>query len=209
MAGDVYGRLMVLLAEAQKIGLVGPGPVRTHVEHALGFASVLGRCPEGPLLDLGSGAGLPGLVLASEWPDSRWVLLDSRARSTKFLTGAVERLGMQHRVTIVAARAEVVAHDPTYRGAMRVVTARSVAPPAVVAECAAGFLVEGGTLAVSEPPDPGLPRWDTSGLARLGMGPARLVSASQELHFSVVDQRSPCPERYPRPTGVPARRPLF
>ncbi|MEN3314437.1 MAG: rRNA (guanine527-N7)-methyltransferase [Acidimicrobiaceae bacterium] len=200
---------MAVLAEAQDIGLIGPGAVRVHLEHALGFAAVLGGCPEGTMLDLGSGAGLPGLVLAAEWPDSRWVLLDSRARSTEFLTGAVERLGMQHRVTVVAARAEVVAHDPAYRGAMRVVTARSVAPPAVVAECAAGFLVEGGTLVVSEPPEPGLPRWDTFGLARLGMGPARLVSASEQVHFSLVDQQSPCPERYPRRTGVPARRPLF
>jgi 16S rRNA (guanine527-N7)-methyltransferase len=200
---------MAVLAEAQDIGLIGPGAVRVHLEHALGFAAVLGGYPEGTMLDLGSGAGLPGLVLAAEWPDSRWVLLDSRARSTEFLTGAVERLGMQHRVTVVAARAEVVAHDPAYRGAMRVVTARSVAPPAVVAECAAGFLVEGGTLVVSEPPEPGLPRWDTFGLARLGMGPARLVSASEQVHFSLVDQQSPCPERYPRRTGVPARRPLF
>lgn len=207
--GDGDGGLIGLLVEAQEIGLVGPGPVRTHLEHALGFASVLGGYPGGALLDLGSGAGLPGLVLAAEWPDSRWVLLDSRARSTEFLTRAVERLGMRHRVTVVAARAEVVAHDPTYRGAMRVVTARSVAQPAVVAECAAGFLVEGGTLVVSEPPYPGLPRWDTSGLARLGMGPARLVSASEQFHFSVVDQRFLCPERYPRRTGVPARRPLF
>jgi len=207
--GDGDGGVIDLLVEAQEIGLVGPGPVRAHLEHALGFASVLGDCPEGTLLDLGSGAGLPGLVLAAVWPDSRWVLLDSRARSTEFLTRAVERLGMHDRVTVVGARAEVVAHDPTYRATMRVVTARSVAPPAVVAECAAGFLVEGGTLVVSEPPEPGPSRWDTAGLGRLGMGPVRLMSAREQVHFSLVEQRVPCPARYPRRTGVPARRPLF
>lgn len=200
--------MLDLLREAQEIGLVGPGPVSVHLEHALSFASVLGGRSDGPLLDLGSGAGLPGLVLAAEWLHSRWVLLDSRARSTDFLTSAVERLGLADRVTVVASRAEVVAHDPHYRGKMRVVTARSVAPPAVVAECAAGFLVEGGTLVVSEPPDPTSPRWDTGGLARLGMGPAQLVSATG-VHFSLVEQRSSCPEQYPRRTGVPARRPLF
>jgi len=198
-----------LLVEAQVLGLVGPGPVEAHVDHARGFASALGDCPPGLLVDLGSGAGLPGLVLAVEWPASRWVLVDGRARSADFLRGAVGRLGLDHRVTVVGKRAEIVAHDPAYRAKMQVVVARSVAPPAVVAECAAGFLVAGGTLVVSEPPDAEVTRWDPAGLARLEMGPARLVAPTDRFHFSLVEQRRLCPQLYPRRTGVPTQRPLF
>lgn len=201
--------LEALLRDAQRVGLVGAGPVRAHVDHARAFAELFGDPPEGLLVDLGSGAGLPGLVLAMEWPQSLWVLLDGRVRSAEFLAEAVERLRLADRVTVVGGRAEVIAHDPVYRGAADVVVARSVAPPGAVAECAAGFLVAGGLLAVSEPPDGGVVRWDTAGLAHLGMGPVRSIETSGRLHFSLVRQEAPCPRGYPRRTGVPVRRPLF
>lgn len=201
--------LVALLLEAQGIGLVGPGPVQAHIEHARGFATVLVDRPDGIVLDLGSGAGLPGLVLALEWPESQWIFLDGRARSAEFLVNAVQQLALGHRVTVVAERAEVAAHDPAYRTRLDVVVARSVASPAVVAECAAGFLIEGGSLVVSEPPPSTGTRWDAEGLARLGMGPARIVETMGRFHFSVVQQRLRCPPSYPRRTGVPARRPLF
>jgi len=203
------GDVAALLTEAQSVGLVGPGPVDAHVDHARGFGAALGNRPAGTLVDLGSGAGLPGLVLAVEWPASRWVLVDGRARSAEFLGRAVRRLSLEERVTVIGERAEVVAHDPAYRAKVQVVVARSMAPPAVVAECAAGFLVEGGTLVVSEPPDSEVTRWDVAGLARLGMGPARLVAPSERFHFSLVEQLRPCPASFPRRTGVPAQRPLF
>lgn len=203
------GDVVALLLEAQGLGLVGPGPVDSHIDHARGFAAALGKCPAGTMVDLGSGAGLPGLVLAVDWPTSRWVLVDGRARSAEFLGRAVRRLRLEDRVTVIGGRAEVVAHDPAYRAKVQVVVARSMAPPAVVAECAAGFLVESGTLAVSEPPDSEVGRWDAAGLARLGMGPARLVAPSERFHFSLVEQLRPCPASYPRRTGIPARRPLF
>jgi len=201
-------RLVALLGEAQHVGLVGPGPVSAHLDHARGFASVVQEPQEGLLLDLGSGAGLPGLVLALEWPTSHWVLLDGRARSAEFLSDAVRRLGLEHRVRVVCGRAEVVAHDPLYRATARAVVARSVAIPAAVAEYAAGFLLPGGRLVVSEPPE-SMDRWDAAALSRLGMGSATVVETPQQSHFCVIEQQLPCPAGYPRRTGVPARRPLF
>ena len=201
--------LVPLLEEAQAVGLVGPGPVESHLAHVRGFAEVVGDPGAGILLDLGSGAGLPGLALSLLWPSSRWVLLDGKTRSASFLAEAVRTLDLDPRVTVIEGRAETVAHDPEYRATISIVVARSVAPPAAVAEYAAGFLSPGGTLVVSEPPDdPGV-RWDELGLRELGMGAPTLTQSVDGFHFSVITQRSACPIRYPRRTGVPLRKPLF
>ena len=201
--------LLPLLAEAQTIGLVGPGPVEGHLAHARGFAEVVGDPGSTVLLDLGSGAGVPGLALALLWPSSRWVLLDGKSRSASFLTNAVGTLDLDSRVTVVEGRAEAVAHDPAYRAAMGLVVARSVGPPAVVAECAAGFLAPGGALVVSEPPGGAGTRWSATGLAELGMDGPTITRSIGGFHFSVIEQQTACPTRYPRRTGVPLRKPLF
>jgi len=206
---DIGGQLAAVLLEARGLGLVGPGPVEAHLEHARGFAEALGDRPEGTLVDLGSGAGLPGLALAAAWPESRWLLLDGRTRSVDFLGKAVRQLGWHDRVRVVGGRAEVIAHDPLYRGSVAVVVARSVGLPAAVAECAAGLLFPGGLLVVSEPPEASGIRWNTAGLARLGMGPATIIKVGGGFHFSLVEQQLPCPPAYPRRTGVPTSRPLF
>jgi len=196
------------LVEAQVLGLVGSGPVRRHVTHARGFAEVVGEPSEGRMLDIGSGGGIPGLVLALEWPSSSWVLLDGRARSTEFLVTTVEHLGLGERVSVVEGRAEVVAHDPAHRGAYELVVARGLAGPAVTAECAAGFLHGGGRLVVSEPPGSSGDRWQPSGLAALGMELEQVRSA-REARYAVIRQVTGCADRFPRRTGIPAKRPLF
>lgn len=156
-------------------------------------------------LDLGSGAGVPGLVLAVEWPDSTWVLLDAGERRTTVLQQAVIDLGVGSRVTVICGRAEGLGHDPAHRGTYDLVTSRSFGPPAVTAECGAPFLRVGGVLAVTEPPDE-QPRWPAEGLAELGLVAGHTTEAprTQQLIAS-----APCPDRYPRRIGIPVKRPLF
>lgn len=197
-----------VLAEAQEVGLVGPGPVSRHVDHACGFAAAVGSPPEGVLVDLGSGGGLPGLVLALHWPLSRWALVDGRTRSAEFLGRATRRLGLVGRVSVIEARAEVAAHLPGHRAQHRLVATRGFGPPAVAAECSAGFLAVGGRLVVSEPPGSGSGRWDTSGLAQVGLV-LEAVHEAATGHFAVLRQVAPCPVRFPRRVGIPAKRPLF
>jgi 16S rRNA (guanine527-N7)-methyltransferase len=133
----------------------------------LAFSPLLPE-PPGRALDLGSGGGVPGLVLACELPGWRWALLDVARRRASFLASAVAELGLAGRVVVLRARAEELAHDAAHRGAYDVVTARSFAPPPVTAEIGAAFLRRGGRLLVAEPPeDPG--RWDPSLLVRLGL----------------------------------------
>ena len=199
--------LVEVLRSAQGEGLVGPGPVDAHVTHGLGFAEAVGD-PGRVALDLGSGAGVPGLVLALARPSAEWILLDGRRRSATFLRTAIHRLGLGSRVRVIEARAEVAARTEL-RGAIDVVVARGLGPPAATAECAAGFLAVGGRLVVSEPPGHGGARWDATGLRRLEMGKPAEVSTSQGLHFAIISQEAPCPSRFPRRTGLPAKRPLF
>lgn len=199
--------MLSVLHRAQRIGFLGPGPVEAHLVHAAGFAQVVGTTPQGLALDLGSGAGVPGLALALRWPASQWVLLDSQSRRTGYLTQAVEDLALGDRVRVVNARAEEFAAGGQ-RQAYALVVARSFGSPGVVAECAAPFLTPGGRLVVSEPPDSSGDRWDHRGLALLGMAPGP-VSRASGASFQEIIQDQPCPGCFPRRSGVAARRPLF
>jgi 16S rRNA (guanine527-N7)-methyltransferase len=212
----VAGRLTGVLEQSRSLGFLGPGPISTQVEHAEGFAAGLDRDPAS-VLDLGAGGGVPGLVLASVWPDSRIVLLEAGARRCAYLRDAIEVLAMGDRVRVVEARAEVAARADDLRGRCEVVVARSFGPPPVTAECGSPFLEVRGWLVVSEPPglEPpgedgpheGEPRWPADGLARLGLtvGPAW----SEPFHYQALVQSAPCPEEFPRRVGVPNKRPLF
>lgn len=113
-----------------------------------------------------------------------------------------------------AQRAEEAGRDPELRATFDLVTARGFGPPAVVAECAAPFLRPGGLLVVSEPPAGEAARWPAAGLAPLGLEPVGPpltleVGSGQTGTYQVLHQRIACPERWPRRTGIPAKRPLF
>ena len=144
-----------VLARSRSLGFLGPGSLRVQVEHALGFAAgPVGAAGVAPrrVLDLGSGGGVPGLVLAPAWPDTEVVLMDAVARRAAFLESAVATLGLGVRVRVVRARAEAAGRDAALRGHFDVVVARGFGPPAVTAECAAPFLVLGGEVAGQRPP---------------------------------------------------------
>jgi 16S rRNA (guanine527-N7)-methyltransferase len=207
--------LTELLNEARQLGFLGQGPVREQIARSLAF-SVLAHEPPGLAVDLGSGGGLPGLVLAAVWPTSQFLLVDSNQRRTRWLSAAANRLGVAGRCEIACDRAENVA-----RGARRftadLVTARSFAPPGPTAECAAPLLKPGGNLLVAEPPMAGLPstvpdRWPASGLAVLGLElekTAVIETRGGPVSISCLTAISECPPAYPRRVGVPFKRHLF
>ena len=212
---EVPDQLLEVLEQARTFGFLGPGPVGPHLEHARAFAALLevGEGEGRPIVDLGSGGGVPGLVLATLLPRSRWLLVDSMVRRTGFLEDVVASLGLGGRVQVVTARAEELGRDPAHRSRYRTVVARSFGSPPVLAECAAPLLARGGTVVVSEPPadpdqsGPRPGRWPAAGLARLGLsldvwqpGPPSLVR---------LRQTDRCPRTYPRATGIPSRQPLW
>ena len=166
-----------------------------------------GDPPPGAFLDLGSGGGLPGLVLALR-SASRGTLLDAQERRGAFLTEAVEQLGLATRIEVVAGRAENIARDPQHRGRYGLVVARSFAGPAVTAECATGFLSPGGRLVVSEPPGGDPSRWSSTGLADLGFSEPRFAHA-HGASAALLDHPDPPSDRWPRRPGIPSKRPAW
>lgn len=108
---------------------------------------------------------------------------------------------------MVTARAEESGRDPGMRAGFDVVVARSFGAPAVTAECAAPLLKVGGRLIVAEPPGGAADRWPAQALGELCL--RAVTTVTKPTAFQVLEQMAPCPDRYPRRTGVPAKRPLF
>lgn len=202
--------LLEILRRAQDLGMFGPGAVEGQLAHAEAFVELAladaGELPW-PFLDLGSGGGLPGLVLAQR-PGAHGALLDAQHRRAEFLTEAVADLGLDDTITVAAARAEDAARHPEHRGQYGLVTARSFGAPAVTAECAAGFLRAGGRLAVSEPPGGAPTRWSAPGLETLGLSPPRFAHHGGASAALLDHPGEPTP-RWPRRPGIPAKRPLW
>lgn len=107
-----------------------------HVPEARSFAELL---PAGEVLDVGSGGGLPGLVIAIVRPDLRVTLLESTTKKARFLQETANQLGLDVRV--VNARAE---EADEWRGRFDVVTARAVAPMERLIGLTVPFLAPGG-----------------------------------------------------------------
>ncbi|WP_308165823.1 16S rRNA (guanine(527)-N(7))-methyltransferase RsmG [Actinomadura sp. NEAU-AAG7] len=150
-AREVFGdalpiaeRYAAFLADAGvERGLIGPREVdRLWERHLINCAVVAEAIPDGAqVVDVGSGAGLPGIVLAIVRPDLRVTLLEPLLRRTTFLNECVELLGLPN-VEVRRARAEEVVEEFS----MDVATARAVAPLDRLAKWALPLLRPGGEL---------------------------------------------------------------
>lgn len=161
----------LILREGIQAGQFG-GSIEPHGDHAMGFVafSDAATATAGAVnIDIGTGAGLPGLVLAEALPKTHWLLVDRRSGRIDLIRRAIKRLGLEDRVTAVAVDVADLGRGE-WRGQAGVVTARSFGPPGDTAEAAAPLLRPGGSLIVSEPPgeeDPN--RWPEAGLRRCGL----------------------------------------
>jgi 16S rRNA (guanine527-N7)-methyltransferase len=125
-----------------------------------------------------------------------------------FLEEVLSWDGSPGGATVIIGRVEEIARFPELESSVDLVTARSFGPPAVTAECGVRFLRVGGVMIVSEPPDDSVDdRWDAEGLSRLGLkneGRVRHGAA-----YQVLTKVRETPSDYPRPIGVPRKKPLF
>ena len=185
---SVSGAVLAVLTEAQRIGAIGPGPLDRAVTHALQF---LEGVPTGPirLVDLGSGGGLPALVIADQRPECQITLVDRRQGRVDQLTRAVRRLGWGDRVVVWCADMEDVA--TAHQGEFDVATSRGFGPPSITLRLAAACVRDGGTVVISEPPDDQPERWPDP-------PPPRIASSSRRGGVRVfhvkpcVDDLAPC-----------------
>ena len=185
---------------------------RLHLLDALSALPLIDRLAPARTVDLGSGGGVPGLVLALARPSIDWTLVDSVAKKADALRFFAEALRVSS-VRVLAERAEVLGRDPSHRESFDLVTARACAALPVLAEYALPLLRIGGHLvawkgpiadaelsdgaAVAEMLGGGQPTVHRTGLAPLG--DHRLV---------VIEKRATTPGRFPRRPGQPTKAPL-
>lgn len=204
--------LVDALADAVAAGhLGGTTPVEAHLDHAIALGVVIAASPGERWIDLGTGAGVPGLVLATMYPAARWVLLDRSETRVGFVQRQIIRLGLSN-ATAACADATDLGRRAESRGSFDGVVARSFGRPGVLAECAAPLLRSGGRLVVSEPPDRGAAdasggRWPVAGCALVGLSVTERRSGPPAV--AVLARTGPCPERFPRRWAALARSPLF
>jgi 16S rRNA (guanine527-N7)-methyltransferase len=196
-----------VLETARSQRLLGPGPVAFHVEHARAHLRVAALAAGESWADLGSGAGLPGLVFGTMCEEVELFLVERAAGRCEFLRWAVGELGLGDRVEVVESDAVEAARNVRFRGRMDGVAARAFGAPAVVAECAVGLLKLGGRLVVSEPPEGSAERWPESGLAELGLGPVQLVGSDPS--FARMVQERIVGDAVPRRWARIKREPMF
>lgn len=162
------------------------------------------------MADLGSGAGFPGLPLAIALPGAHVSCVESNGRKCAFITRAAEASGAGNAVA-VHARAEEWADG---LGACDLVTARALAPLAVVAEYAAPLLTVGGTLVAwrgrRDPDDEAV---GARAAVELGLEPGTVIRVEPypgalHRHLHVLRKVAPTPDRFPRRPGMARKRPL-
>ncbi len=162
------------------------------------------------IADLGSGAGIPGLVLAIALPDASVSLVESTHRKAAFIGRTIVAAGIRN-ASPVCARAE---GWPDGIGAHDLVTARALAPLNVVAEYAAPLLRVGGHLvAWSGKRDPVIEADATRAAEILGLSPPRAIrvqpfARAEHRHLHCMTKLDATPSAYPRRAGMARKRPL-
>jgi len=162
------------------------------------------------IADLGAGAGFPGLALAVALPAAQVALVESVARKCDFIRAAAAAAGLTN-VEVVAERAEAWSAG---LGTRDLVTARALAPLAVLAEYAAPLLREGGVLVAwkgrrdAEEERDGAAAAAELGLAVEEIRPVRPYPAAEHRHLHVLRKVAPTPARFPRRPGMARKRPL-
>ena len=207
---EAEAQLLEVLVDAQSQGFLGPGDPKNHLSHTLGFADAVLSCGPPPerFTDLGTGGGVPGLVLAALWPGTTAGLIESSARRCAALRTWIEQLGLEDRVEVLEGRADSWARNPNVRESFDLVTARSFARPGITAEIGSGLVRVGGLLVVSEPPSGSDERWPKDLVGELGFAPAVAVVA-REAHYACLRKTQAAGDKVPRQAARLRKRPLF
>jgi len=163
------------------------------------------------LIDVGSGAGFPGIPLKIARPDLAVTLLEAASRKAAFLELAAAEIGAV--LSVVEARAEQAARDPIWRERFDVAVARAVAPLPALCELVLPFLRRGGKAVLLKGPsvtsevDAG-----ARASAMLGGGHPELIMCQlpggARRVIVTIEKVAATPSDYPRRPGVPAKRPL-
>ncbi len=212
-----YAEILAWNRRANLTRVTGPDEVQTR--HFIDSLSTVAGLPAGSLgartrlIDVGSGAGLPGVPLKIAFPGTAVVLLEANGKKAAFLEELVRTLGL-YDVTVVRSRAEEAGHREDLREAFDVVVSRAVASLDVLAELTLPFCRVGGVAVAQKGADV------SDELARAGSAISLLGGGDSRTHILtppgsdaarslvVTGKVGATPDRFPRRPGIPAKRPL-
>jgi len=199
----VYAALV--LTANRRVNLTGAKDGTAFGAHILDALTLAGDIV-GPLIDVGSGNGVPGIPLGLA-TGARVTLLEPIKKRATFLATALTELGLDGEA--VAIRAEDAGRDPEYRERFLTATARAVASAPTVAELTVPFLALGGRAL--------LQRGSLEAAERNAVTDAALVLGAElreerkvdgERRILILEKRTPTSRRFPRKNGTPGKRPL-
>ena len=165
------------------------------------------------LIDVGSGAGFPGLPLMIASPFIKLVLLEATAKKAAFLYHLIQKLGLDD-VEVVVGRAEEVAHKSQYREQFDMVVSRAVAPLPALIELTLPFCAVGGSVILQKKGDiegevnQATKATETLGGSQPEVKRIELAELADDRYLVIIGKIAPTPAKYPRRPGIPAKRPI-
>jgi len=164
-------------------------------------------------IDVGTGAGFPGVPIKIVWPALRLTLLEATGKKVCFLEHLIAELKLRH-IILIHGRAEELAHQPEHRATYDLALARAVAPLSPLLELTLPFLrLHGWLLAWKGPAAAAEAIASERAMAVLGgrlhcIFPIEVPYLAEDRFIVAVQKVHPTPEQFPRRVGVPVRRPL-
>jgi 16S rRNA (guanine527-N7)-methyltransferase len=169
--------------------------------------------PPASLIDVGTGAGFPGIPLKILYPSLKLTLVESVGKKAKFCEHVVNVLGLEH-VQVIKSRAEDVGQDPSHREKYDVAVARAVANLNVLSEYLLPLVKLGGTM-LAQKGESGPAEAQSAEKAMKLLGgelrewiPVQLPGVLEDRYLVLADKVAATPVHYPRKAGVPAKQPL-
>ena len=169
--------------------------------------------PAARVIDVGAGAGFPGLPIKIAQPDISLTLLEATRKKCEFLRAIIDELHLTN-VLVVNARAEDAAHDPAHRESYDVAMARAVAELPTLIEYLLPFVRIGG-VAVAQKAKEAVNDVQHAEFAMTTLGgrladiiSVRVPELNEARYLVVIEKTAATPGKYPRRAGMPAKRPL-
>ena len=178
------------------------------------LSPLLTGCVKGKVIDVGTGAGFPGLVLKCANPELEMTLLDSLNKRVEFLKDAASEMDIKENITFLHSRAEDAGHNPEYREQFDICVARAVAPLNVLMEYCTPFVKKGGYFIALKGKDGdnelenAKKASEILNVSLIDKFEYILPGTHNERKIYVFEKKNDTPKKYPRQAGKPTKNPL-
>ncbi|MCQ2550953.1 MAG: 16S rRNA (guanine(527)-N(7))-methyltransferase RsmG [Clostridia bacterium] len=183
--------------------------IKKHYMDSVSLAKFVEISTARRILDLGTGAGFPGVPLAIIYPEKEFVLVDSLNKRLKIIATLCEKYHIKN-VTVVHARAEELARKEDFRDSFDLCVSRAVASMPVLLEYCLPFVKTGGKLISYKGPEVEEELEKSARALKLLQGKVEKIEKTSldEHNLVFVEKLGPTPKAYPRKPGTPSKEPL-